>query len=77
MGEYEVPDVRGDGVIGQIAVGLRNAFLREAEHRWPFVDEQLSQPECGAGFQRRCEDAVRFVSVAGCGQAERKLDRGV
>src|ERR1700758_5282377 len=73
----EIPDVRGDSVIGQTAIGVRNAFLGEADHLWPFVDQQLAQSQRGAGSQRRCQDMLCFVSVAGCGQAERELDRGV
>src|SRR5215467_10750833 len=75
--QYELADVRVGCVAGHGAVGPRDAFLCEAHHLRPFVDEQLSQSQRGAGSQRRSKDALGFVVVAGRGQAERKLDGGV
>jgi hypothetical protein len=75
--QCEIPDVRGDSGIGRTAIGVRNAFLGEADHPWPFVDHQLAQSQRGAGSQRRRQDMLCLVSVAGCGEAERELDRGV
>lgn len=75
--QCEIADIRGNCVIGQTAVGLRNAFLREAEHLWSFVDEQLPQSQCGTGSQSWRENVLCFVGVTGCGEAERKLDCGV
>ena len=77
MGEYEVPNVRGDSVIGQAGVSLGNAFLREADNLGSFISEQLAQSQRGAGSQRRRQYMLCFVGVAGHSQAERKLGRGM
>jgi hypothetical protein len=73
----EIADILGKRVIAQTAFGLGNACLREAEHLGPFVDQQVSQAQRGAGSQRWPENVLRLVGVAGRGQAERKLDRAV
>lgn len=75
--QCEIADIRGNRVIGRTAFGLRNTCRREAEHLGPFIDQQLPQSQRGAGSQRWRENVLCFVSVAGRGQAERKLDRGV
>ena len=76
MGEYEVPNVRGDSVIGQAGVSLGNAFLREADNLGSFISEQLAQSQRGAGSQRRRKDELCFFSAAGCVQTQRQLDGG-
>src|SRR5271166_7119270 len=74
---HEFANIRRRRRVGCSELVCYHGIRRKEKHLRPLVDQQSAKPQRRTGSQRRRQDALRFVAIAGDGEAQRVLERGL
>jgi len=73
----EFANIRRRRRVGCSELVCYHVIRRKEKHLRPLVDQQSAKPKRRNGPQRWRQDVLRFVAIAGDGEAQRVLERGL